>query len=70
MMAKKPRDADSEEEIRAAFRVFDRNGDGEISVTELRQVMANLGENLTDDEIDLIMSEVDIDGNGTIDCEC
>jgi calmodulin len=70
MMSKKPRDVDTEEEIRAAFKVFDRDGNGTISVAELRQVMASLGEELTDDEIDLIMGEVDTDGNGAIDCAC
>ena len=69
MMGSKPREADSEEEIRAAFKVFDRDNNGSISAAELRQVMASIGENLTEAEIDLIMSEVDRDGNGTIDCQ-
>ena len=43
MMAKKMRDTDSEEELREAFRVFDKDGNGYISAAELRHVMTNLG---------------------------
>jgi calmodulin len=68
MMANKPKEIDFEEEIRAAFKVFDLDSNGVISAAELRQVMNSLGEKLTDAEIDLIMSEVDHDRNGTIDC--
>lgn len=34
---------DSEEEIREAFKVFDKDGNGYISSAELRHVMTNLG---------------------------
>uniref|UniRef100_A0A8C7S7W3 Calmodulin n=1 Tax=Oncorhynchus mykiss TaxID=8022 RepID=A0A8C7S7W3_ONCMY len=51
MMARKMKDTDSEEEIREAFRVFDKDGNGYISAAELRHVMTNLGEKLTDEEI-------------------
>lgn len=44
MMARKMKDTDSEEEIREAFKVFDKDGNGYISSAELRHVMTNLGE--------------------------
>jgi calmodulin len=43
MMARKMRDTDSEEEIKEAFKVFDKDGNGYISAAELRHVMTNLG---------------------------
>lgn len=43
MMARKMKDTDSEEEIREAFKVFDKDGNGFISAAELRHVMTNLG---------------------------
>ena len=52
MMARKMKDTDSEEEIRETFCVFDKDGNGYISATELHHVTTNLGENLTDDEVD------------------
>jgi calmodulin len=43
MMVRKMRDTDGEEEIREAFKVFDKDGNGYISATELSHVMASLG---------------------------
>ncbi|KAJ6466852.1 hypothetical protein C8R45DRAFT_1020304 [Mycena sanguinolenta] len=66
MMAKKFQDTDSEEEIRQAFAVFDKDGNGTISVTELQQVMRSLGEKLTDREVEEMIREADVDGDGEI----
>uniref|UniRef100_A0A9L0R019 Calmodulin n=1 Tax=Equus caballus TaxID=9796 RepID=A0A9L0R019_HORSE len=60
MMARKMKDTDSEEEIREAFRVFDKDGNGYISAAELRHVMTNLGEKLTDEEVDEMIREAEI----------
>ena len=51
-MARKMKDTDTEEELIEAFKVFDRDGNGFISAAELRHVMTNLGEKLTDEEVD------------------
>lgn len=64
MMVRKMKDIDSEEEIREVFWVFDKDGNGFISVVELRYVMINLGEKLIDEEVDEMIWEVDIDGDG------
>ena len=47
MMAKKMKDTDTDEEMREAFRVFDKDGDGFITSIELQHVMTSLGEKLT-----------------------
>jgi calmodulin len=68
MMEKKLKQAETEDdEIREAFRVFDKNGDGYISAAELLHVMTNLGEKLTQDEIDEMIREADLDNDGQID---
>ena len=63
------KDTDSEEELREAFRVFDKDGNGFISAAELRHVMTNLGEKLTDEEVDEMIREADIDGDGQVNYE-
>lgn len=60
MMARKMKDTESEEEIREAFKVFDKDGNGYISSAELRHVMTNLGEKLTDEEVDEMIREADV----------
>ena len=51
IMARKMKDQDTEEDIIEAFRVFDKDGNGTISAMS-SDVMTNLGEKLTDEEVD------------------
>lgn len=69
LMARKLRDVDTEEELLAAFRVFDKDKTGKISVAELRQEITKLEDKLTDEEIDELIKEVDIFGDGNINYE-
>jgi calmodulin len=69
LMARKMKETDTEEELIEAFKVFDRDGNGVISAHELRFVMTTAGEQLTDDEIEEMIREADIDGDGYIDYE-
>ena len=69
LMARKMRDSDSEEQLKEAFRVFDKDQNGFISAVELRNVLTNLGEKLTDDEVDEMIGEADADGDGQINYE-
>ncbi len=47
MMANKMKESNGEEELKQAFRVFDRDGNGYISSAEFRYVMTHLGEKST-----------------------
>lgn len=56
-------------EIIESFRVFDKDGNGFISKAELSHVMTNLGERLTVKEVDNMIREADIDGDGQVNYE-
>ncbi|XP_063705577.1 calmodulin-A-like isoform X3 [Culicoides brevitarsis] len=66
MMSKKLTFSDGEDELKEAFRVFDKNNDGLISSSELRHVMTNLGEKMTQQEADDMLKEADMDGDGMV----
>lgn len=66
LMARKMRDTDFEKKLKEAFQVFDKDQSGSISPAEFRLVMTNLGETLTDEEVDEMVREADVDGDGQI----
>ncbi|KAL3874260.1 hypothetical protein ACJMK2_037300 [Sinanodonta woodiana] len=67
MMVKKMKDEDSQDSnVLQYFKVFDRDNNGFISTAELRHILTNMGEKLTDEEVDEMIREGDIDGNGQI----
>ncbi|XP_063711105.1 neo-calmodulin-like isoform X5 [Symsagittifera roscoffensis] len=55
------------EEFRKAFKIFDKDGDGNVSTDELGKVMRELGQNPSEDELQEMIEEIDKDGNGEID---
>lgn len=42
--------------------MFDKDGDGTITTAELGTVMKSLGQNLTKQELEDMVNEVDVDG--------
>lgn len=57
-MANHYHERDQEAELREAFRIFDRDNSGFITISELKQVMLNLGEKLSQEEVEDMMREV------------
>ena len=57
LMRRKVRDDDTEAEMKDAFRVLDKVGQGWIGVDEMRRICKHLGEDLTEDEVRDMISE-------------
>ena len=55
--------------LRAAFDVFDTDKNGRIDLKELRNLLKTLGEDVTDEQVHEMMTVADLDNNGTIDFE-
>ncbi|KAG9435721.1 Translocon-associated protein subunit gamma [Apis mellifera carnica] len=56
-----------EKELREAFRLYDKEGNGYIPTTCLREILRELDDQLTDEELDIMIEEIDSDGSGTVD---
>ncbi|XP_052825667.1 neo-calmodulin [Octopus bimaculoides] len=58
---------DPEKELYEVFCVFDQNKDGFISAMELFEVLSRLGEHITKDEVEVMVKEADLNGDGQVD---
>uniref|UniRef100_A0A7S0N865 EF-hand domain-containing protein n=1 Tax=Cryptomonas curvata TaxID=233186 RepID=A0A7S0N865_9CRYP len=67
IMTKKMKDCDALAEIQAAYRAFDKDTDGNVGREELARTFARLsGHELPPEEIDELLREADVDGDGRI----
>merc|ERR1712174_185617 len=66
MMTAKMSEKDSREEIRKAFRLFDDDETGFITLKNLRRVAKEIGENMVDEELQEMIEEADRDGDGQV----
>ena len=53
-------------DLRLAFNIFDRSGDGNISPEELQRIMINVGEPVELDDVNAVIALADEDGDGEI----
>ena len=65
-MANNMKDIDEEMEITHGFNKFDQNGDGLITIDDLKKMMESLGEQLTDFQLHDMMNEISPNTDGII----
>ncbi|KAB7495515.1 Calmodulin [Armadillidium nasatum] len=56
----------TEEELREAFGIFDRDGEGTISSHELKHILMSSGERLTEEEVNMMIREAEVDPDGHV----
>jgi len=66
MMEGKMNDKDMVDEMKKAFRLYDADSTGKIRFKDLKRVAQELGEAMTDPEIQEIIDEADRDGDGAL----
>jgi len=66
MMSQKILNRDPKDEILKAFRLFDDDETGKISFKNLKRVAKELGERMTDEELQEMIDEADRDGDGEV----
>merc|ERR1719158_97958 len=54
-------------ELKEAFRIYDKEGNGYISTDTLKEILKELDNKLTEEDLNGIIEEVDEDGSGTLD---
>eukprot|EP01083_Nonionella_stella_P034740 94990_1 len=66
MMSPRMASRDTKEEIMKVFKLFDEDDTGYITFRNLKRICQELGEDLTDEEIQEMVDEADRAGNGQV----
>nr|XP_053653991.1 neo-calmodulin-like isoform X1 [Cherax quadricarinatus] len=69
MMSKKLKDIGNEDELKEAFKVFDKKNSGYLSSTELRHVMTSMGEKMSEQEVEDMIKEAAPNSDGRVNYE-
>lgn len=56
----------TEDELAEVFSVFDMDGCGKITANDLREAMAALGNSITEEEAEELISKADMDEDGMV----
>uniref|UniRef100_A0A8D8RYE7 Troponin C, isoform 1 n=2 Tax=Cacopsylla melanoneura TaxID=428564 RepID=A0A8D8RYE7_9HEMI len=56
-----------EAELKEAFRLYDKEGNGYITTDVLREILKELDDKISAEDLDMMIAEIDSDGSGTVD---
>ncbi|XP_059608323.1 troponin C, isoallergen Bla g 6.0101-like isoform X2 [Phlebotomus argentipes] len=57
------------EELREAFLLYDKERLGYLTTEVLRDILHELDDKISDEDLDMMIDEIDADGSGTVDFE-
>ena len=66
LMSDYKREPENEDDICDAFKEFDEDGNGTISLKELKKMLTGMGEKLSDEEFDFMLKEANVSGTGIV----
>jgi calmodulin len=69
VLDEKPFEGDIVDLVKDCFKLFDKDGNGFVSVSELRHVLTTLGEKLTTEEVDSLLRDAEVNEEGNLNYE-
>ena len=66
LMTKKTNDKESRASLKKVFDLFDDERTGYISIKNLRRVAQEVGENISEEELQDLITRADLDGDGLV----
>ncbi|XP_032307168.1 troponin C, isoallergen Bla g 6.0201 [Drosophila ananassae] len=57
----------TQKQLKEAFRLYHCEGNGYITTSTLKEILAVLDDKFSSSDLDGIIAEIDIDGSGTVD---
>jgi len=67
LMRTKTKEAQDEVEVKEAFRVLDKEGKGEIHTDVIKEILQQLDDTLSEEDLKELIAEIDSDGSGWVD---
>ena len=68
-LVEEPDEETMKAELKDAFRMYDKEGNGFISTGQIREILKEVDPNIKDEELDDVIDEIDEDGSGNLDFE-
>ena len=68
-LVEEPDEETMKAELKDAFRLYDREGNGYITTGQIREILMEVDPNIKSEDLDDVIDEIDEDGSGNLDFE-